>query len=298
MMDESAIRESRQMLRQVHEHLLLAHQDLGAYRETISVVDVVHHPINPLPDFNYVTPRRNTAWVSGQYVKQGLDRLRALGRTPRVQYVEGLFPPLFAKTLLDLGLELERETPLMIYRASGADTMLPPASSGANTAGVQIQTIADQRGIEMWWYVWRNAFYDVLTLGVEPLVVGRDMAALLMGKHIDLLMMRHNFPIGVARLSVQESNKSAHLVALAMMKEARTPERMRALLAAVLRAALARGCDLVFAPGETEDDRRLCRELGFIDVSSIICYIARSANSALDQRDGHGTLVQPLLTLR
>ncbi|MDX2163677.1 MAG: hypothetical protein SF162_20340 [bacterium] len=296
-MDETAIRESRTMLRQVHEHLLQAHQDLGAYRETISVVDVVHHPINPLPDFNYVTPRRNTAWVSGQYVKQGLDRLRGLERTPRVQYVEGLFPPLFAKTLLDLGLELERETPLMIYRASGADTMLPPSSS-VMSAGVQIQTVADQRGIEMWWYVWRNAFYDVLTLGVEPLVVGRDMAALLMGKHADFLMMRHNFPIGVARLSVQEANKSAHVVALAMMKEARTPERMRALLAAVLRAALARGCDLVFAPGETEEDRRLCRELGFIDVSSIVCYVARAGQPANGRTEPHGTLVQPILTLR
>ncbi|MFN8528238.1 MAG: hypothetical protein U0670_06480 [Anaerolineae bacterium] len=296
-MDETAIRESRQMLRQVHEHLLLAHQDLGAYRETISVVDVIHHPINPLPDFNYVTPRRNTAWVSGQYVKQGLDRLRGLGRTPRVQYVEGLFPPLFAKTLLDLGLELERETPLMIYRSSGADTMLPPTSTGS-TAGVQIQTVADQRGIEMWWYVWRNAFYDVLTLGVEPLVVGRDMAALLMGKHVDFLMMRHNFPIGVARLSVQDSNKSAHVVALAIMKEARTPERMRALLAAVLRAALQRGCELIFAPGETEDDRRLCRELGFIDVSSIVCYIARGGSNNGRNEKQYGTLVQPILTLR
>src|SRR5690606_21093433 len=114
-MEDSAVRESRQMLRQVHEHLLQAHTDLGAFRETISVVDVIHHPINPLPDFNYVTPRRNTAWVSGQYVKQGLDRLKQLGRTARVQYLEGLFPPLFAKTLLELGLSLERETPLMIY---------------------------------------------------------------------------------------------------------------------------------------------------------------------------------------
>mgnify|MGYP000293312835 CR=1 FL=1 len=295
-MDESAIRESRQMLRQVHDHLLLAHQDLGAYRETINVVDVVHHPINPLPDFNYVTPRRNTAWVSGQYVKQGLDRLRELGRTPRVQYIEGLFPPLFARTLLDLGLTLERETPLMIYRSSGADTMLPP-SSGHSTTGMQIQMVADQRGIEMWWYVWRNAFYDVLTLGVEPLVVGRDMAALLMGKQIDFLMVRHNFPMGVGRLSVQETNKSAHIVALAMMKEARTPERMRALLAAALRAALARGCDLVFAPGESEDDRSLCRELGFIDVSSIVCYVA-SNTSVNGRSEKNGALVQPLLTLR
>lgn len=285
------------MLRQVHEHLLQAHTDLGAFRETISVVDVIHHPINPLPDFNYVTPRRNTAWVSGQYVKQGLDRLKQLGRTARVQYLEGLFPPLFAKTLLELGLSLERETPLMIYRSGGADTMLPPHSGNTNS-GVQIQMVADQRGIEMWWYVWRNAFYDVLTLGVEPLVVGRDMAALLTGKHIDILMMRYNFPIGVARLSVQQQNKSAHIVALAMMKEARTPDKMRSLLAAALRAALQRGCELVFAPGETEEDRRLCRELGFIDVSSIVCYVANPSTGVKGGKDSHESLVQPLLTLR
>ncbi len=294
-MEDASIKESRQMLRQVHEHLLQAHTDLGAYREAISVVDVIHHPINPLPDFNYVTPRRNTAWVSGQYVKQGLERLKELGRTPRVQFIEGLFPPLFAKTLIELGLKLERETPLMIYRSSGADTLMP-TNTPAISNGMQIQMVADQRGIEMWWYVWRNAFYDVLTLGVEPLVVGRDMAALLMGKHVDILMLRYNYPIGVARISVQEQNKSAHIVALAMMKEARTPERMRLLLSAAMRASLGRGCELIFAPGETEDDRRLCRELGFIDVSSIVCYVG--AQQGNGRTESHGSLVQPVLTLR
>src|SRR5512145_1364954 len=165
-------RESRQMLRQVQEHLFQAHLNLGAVRESVGLVDVLYHPTNNTGTLNYVTPRRNTAWVSGKMIEPGLERLRKLGRTPRVQYIEGLFPPLFAKALRELQLSVERETPLMIYNAgaTGAAALAVPVMPD----GVAMELVNDQRGIELWWYVWRNAFYDVMTLGVEPLFVGRD----------------------------------------------------------------------------------------------------------------------------
>src|SRR5829696_21106 len=106
-MDESAVKESRRILRLIQDHILQAHSLLGVEQESAGMVDVLHHPTNRNGDLNYVTPRRNTAWVSGGYVEKGLERLRQLGRTERVQYVEGLFPPLFAKTLRELGLEPE-----------------------------------------------------------------------------------------------------------------------------------------------------------------------------------------------
>jgi hypothetical protein len=291
--DAGEEKESRVILRQVQEHLTYMHTNLGAIQETVGLVEVFHHPTNPLPELNYVTPRRNTAWVSGQAVQQGLDHLATFGRALRVQYIEGLFPPLFAKTLRDLKLQVERETPIMAYKTDGISGQPPPKpTQSAPPDGVSIVQVNDQRGIEMWWYVWRNAFYDVLSLGVEPLFVGRDMAAVALGQQLDFLAYRHGDPIGVARLSIQAG--TAHISALALMKEARTLAMTHAVQTAVLKAAIEHQAKLIFAPGETEADRRLLRELGFMDFGSIVCY---SAPGETAREDTHvNPLEQPVLS--
>ena len=296
-MDEENVKESRLLLRRIQDHIFQAHTAFGVEHETLNFVDVIHHPANNLPDLNYVTPRRNTAWVSAKYIQQGLDRLAALGRESRVQYIEGLYPPPFAKILRGLGLQAERETPFMVYSLAGVNKVVPPPLPKPTAPiGVRLEVVTDQTGVEMWWYVWRNAYYDVFTLGVEPLAVGRDMAAHRLGQEIDVLMYRHNLPVGVARLSIQQSLKSAHIVALALLREARTPQLMKLLLVAAMRAALARSANLIFAPGENEEDRALDRELGFIDIGSMVCYAARSENVYEVQK--HDVLAQPVLALR
>lgn len=287
-------RESRQILRQVQEHLFHAHISLGALRETVGMVDVLHHPTNPLGVLNYVTPRKNTAWVSGSMIEQGLEYLSKLERTRRVQYVEGLFPPMFAKELRNLDLKVEREVPMMVYKPAGINGVVPPAAKIPEMPdGVTIQQATDQRSIELWWYVWRNAHYDVLTLGVEPLFVGRDMAALKSGQQIDILAYRHGFPVGVTRVSIHE--QTAHILALALMKEVRTGAMVRVLQAAAMKAAIERGAALIYAPGESEDDRRLCRDMGFVDFGSIVCYAAESDQAREDSNDSF--LDQPVLAL-
>ena len=287
-------RETKQILRQVQEHLFHAHLSLGAEHESVGMVEVLHHPTNSLGTLNYATPRRNTAWVSRGMIEPGLERLRQLDRTPRVQYVEGLYPPMFAKELRTLDLKLERETPMMVYRPGGINGVRPPAPNVSDAPdGVTIQQATDQRGIELWWYVWRNAYYDVLTLGVEPLFVGRDMAALKSGQQIDILAYRQGFPVGVARVSIHD--QTAHILALALMKEARTPQMTKLLQAAAMKAALERNCALIFAPGESDDDRKLCREMGFVDFGSIVCYAAETDNAREDSNDGF--LDQPVLAL-
>jgi hypothetical protein len=292
-MDDAAIQETRRLLRKVQEHLLLAHAAFGAQRETLNLVEVVHHPANALADFNYVTPRRNTAWVSSNFIQTGLDHLRDLKRTPRVQYIEGLFLPMFARALRDLGLTLEREIPLMIYTAEGVAGIKPPAPVALTLPeSVQLQTVSDQRGRDLWWHVWRNAFFDVQTLGVEPVAVSGDIQP--DERQQDIILYQHHFPVGVVRLTFQPDNGTAHIVALALQREERSPDKLRLLLTRALETALARGCSVVFAPGETEDDRRLYRDLGFIDLGSIVCYAASSAIGKTAQDE----LVQPLLTIR
>lgn len=296
-MDSATVKESRRLLRQVQDHLLQAHLMLGAEQHNLGMVDVIFHPANHAGELNYVTPRRNTAWVSGNFVEQGLEHLRQLERVPRVQYIEGLFPPLFARTLRELDLAPERETPVMIYAAEGVNgTMPPPVALPALPPGVRYEVVGDQRGVELWWYVWRNAFYDVLTLGVEPLVVGRDIAALYFGKQLDILLYRHQFPVGVVRLSLQRENDTAHVLALALMREVRSAQMTALLLGVGMQAALERGFKVIFAPGETEADRRLLRGMGYMDFGSMICYAARSDRPREEMHND--TLVKSILTFR
>lgn len=293
-MDDSLQRETRRVLRLVQDHLYQAHATLGAVKEDLGLVEVIHHPTNTLPDLNYVTPRRKTAWVSANDIGMGIDYMRQIQRVPRVQYIEGLFPPLFARTLTGLGLEVERETPLMIYKKGGFGEPPPPLTPPEKPTGVTIERVSDQRGIETWWYAWRNAHYDVLTLGVEPLVVGREMAALQLGQQVDILMQRFSFPVGVARISIQK--ETAHILGVALMREHRSPDMTKLLHLAAMQAAFERNCEVIFAPGETEDDRRLCREIGFSDLGSMVSYSAKDESGVEDK---HGVILsQPILTLR
>ena len=114
--NSAAIKESRRVLRRVQKHLSQSLIDMGANRENIGLVDVVYHPKNKLPHINYVSPRKNAAWIPGPGIKKGLERLRELERKPRVIYIEGLYPPLFAKSIRDLGLVIEQESTIMVYK--------------------------------------------------------------------------------------------------------------------------------------------------------------------------------------
>ncbi|MBI5668846.1 MAG: hypothetical protein HZC41_12640 [Chloroflexi bacterium] len=283
-------KETRRLLRLVQDHLFGAQESLGAVRETLGMVEVLHHPANPHAALNYVTPRRNTAWISGKMVEQGLERLRELGRAGRIQYIEGLYPPQFAQTLRALKLEVERKTPLLVYKPDGINGRVPPPPGTAIMPdGVAMERVSDRRGIELWWYAWRNAYFDVLTLGVEPLLVGRDLAALKLGQQADILVYRYGFPVGVARLSLQ--GETAHLLAVALLREVRTPALLRALAQTALTTALDRQSTLIFAPGD--GDTAVLRELGFEELGAMVCYAAASAREENHEPD----VEQPLLSL-
>ncbi|MCA9912927.1 MAG: hypothetical protein KC496_06245, partial [Anaerolineae bacterium] len=89
-MNKTEIKEARVTLRRVQAHLHQTHLNLGAEEQSVGFVDVVHHASSALPNLNYVTPRRNTAWVSGKHIADGIAVLRDLGRRARVRFVDGL----------------------------------------------------------------------------------------------------------------------------------------------------------------------------------------------------------------
>lgn len=288
MMSDAEVKESRVIMRQVQEHLVQAHIRLGAQEEAFGFVDIIYHPTNPIGYLNYITPRRNTAWISSKYIENGLDRLRERQRQPRITFVEGLFPPIFGKSLRDLGLDIERETPIMVYRPKDdLGRKSPPLPED-----VHISKAQDQHGIAMWWYVWRNAYYDVYATGVEPLFVGRSMREIFVGTQIDLILYRYAFPVGVARVTFYQ--ETAHITAHAILKEIRTPELDKALLHHALAVALEKKCELVFTTGENPTTRQLCREMGFLDSGSVVCYAEEASQT---QEDVHDSLAQPVLIL-
>lgn len=274
------IRETRRILRQIQSHLTQSSINRGAAHEVVGLVDVIYHPDNKLPTLNYVTPRRSTAWISGKDVEHGLVDLRGRERLPRVEYIEGLFPPLFAKTLNELGLSVVDERPLMVFK-KGVNTLESVASSD----GIIFDRVNDQHASALWWYVWRNAHYDVITNTADPTFIGSDLRQIAMGTQIDIIMYRYRFPVGAVRVTVDKENESAQIVALAVMKEWRTPELVRGLQTQAIKTSLEQNCSLIFAAGVNEEDRPLFRETGLVDCGSVVCY-AEKEISAAHSRNG------------
>lgn len=287
-MNRDEQRESRTILRRIESHLRQSHLDMGATEESISFVDVISHEGSSLRTLNYVTPRKNTAWVSGNHVQQGLDVLHKKGRRARVRFVEGLYPPVFVRALRDLGLKVEEEIPVMVYKKPEQVrklTSFPP-----DVSFTQAKTIRD---LSIWWYVWRNAYYDVAVSSVEPLLIGRDMQDVYFGRQINLVMYRNSYAMGAIRITLHDG--TAHLVAHAMLKEMQKPEWDKTIRAVAVDIAISNGADMIFVAGKSEDDRVLYRDMGFIDSGSIVSY-AEDAQQ-MDEEVTDDSLAQSVLVV-
>jgi hypothetical protein len=297
---KEAVKDSRRVLRQVQIHLLQSRINMGAICESAGLADVLHHPFNSLPHLNYVTPRKSTAWISVKEIEQGLEALAKYNRPRRVEYIEGLFLPIFAKSLREIGLVVQQETPLMVYQPgeNHANAATPVPVMPPLPDGVVIDEVKDHEGSSVWWYIWRNAHYDVITQTAEPIYVGQSIMQIALGWQIDILMHRYRFPVGAARITVLPENQTAHIAALALMREVRTPDMLKLLQRHAIQAAVQRGCTLVFTSGETEQDRRLSRENGFIDYGSLVCYAETQSKPGAHKDFLHDRVAQPVLTLR
>ena len=285
--DRSAIKETRTTLRRIITHLQQAHLNLGAQIESPGYVEIIHHESSPLSTLNYVTPRRQTAWVPDQAIADALEELKSRGRRGRVQFAEGLFLPVFARSLRNMGLEIERELPLMVYKKKDPAYKVTPLSPE-----IKVTRVSGQQGMSIWWYVWRNAYYDVVASGIEPLMLGQDLRAITLGDQIDLIMYRHGFPVGVARLTLHE--KSAHLIGYALMREVNSPEMEQLLRNCAMQAAFETDCDMIFTIGETDEARHQYREMGFIDTGSILCY---AEPLSIDNHKEPDDALEPVLVL-
>lgn len=292
-MDSGPLRESRRILRRVQDHLYQAHTDLGVKRISLGLMEVIHHPESTLGSLNYVTPRRKTAWVANDPIQQALEHLKALDRLPRVQYIEGLYLPLFAKTLLDLGLQAEWELPLMVYARDGYNDIVPdPPQITGLRAGVRVAVAQGESGIALWRRLWRDSSSDVLLIGAEPLRIGEKTDT-----QFDMLLYEDDSPTGIARVTIHD--QTAHIGGMGLLAGTGSLEHQRALQAAATRAALERGCTLVYTPGQTDTVRQFSRENGFLDFGSVVSYAAEpETDNATQEEQNASILGQPVLALR
>ena len=289
-MNRDEQRESRTVLRRIESHLRQSHLEMGAEEESISFVDVIHHPTSSLPALNYVTPRKNTAWVSANHIQQGINTLREKERDIRVRFAEGLYPPVFVKALRELDMTIEDETPIMIYRKTDK-----PHKLANSPADISFAEATSPQELSIWWYVWRNAYYDVAVSSIEPLLIGHDIQEVYLGRQTNIIMYRHGYPMGVMKLTFHEG--SAHLVAHAMLKEMRESLSWDTLIREVaLDIALNKGSDLIFVTGKTEEERKLYRSIGFVDTSSIVSYIGND-KQVPEQKGNDDSLAQAVLVI-
>ncbi|MCA9883330.1 MAG: hypothetical protein KC708_10185 [Anaerolineae bacterium] len=282
-----AIKTARVLIRQFSEHVRQRHLLLGATEDQVGFVDVITHRMTGSPILNYVAPRRNTAWVSGKHISEGLAILKKQGHPGVFMYPDVLFPPIFSNTLTELGLQHALDVPIYAYK-SGHRTFSAPVLPTAIT----IQPISQQRSMGNWWYIWRNDQFEITSSAVDPMQLAYDLHREPTANQINLVVRRYNFPIGAARITLNEN--SAHIATSALLHDADTIELSHLLLAYSLQHALNSGREVIFVSGLTPLQAEDALSLGFVDVGNIVCY-AESATMFNNMKGQHGSLAQPVL---
>lgn len=266
--DAGHIKDARTTLRRIQEHIRTAHLKLGAQTESAGFAEIVYHPDYRLGTVNYVMPRRNTAFISASHVANALNLLREKGRTTRVFFADGLYLPVFETSLQNLSLQADARMPVLIARS---DYKLSTPALPASMRAVKLPV---NQGMAVWWYAWRNTRYNIVTTGFEPLMITRDARAIDTLNYVDLILYDHYFPVGVVRLSCID--KTAHILALALLTTARTDTVTSHLRRAAVDAAFDTGCDLVFTAGTGEQDRQILRDEGYTQAGSMVTYAEES----------------------
>ena len=234
-MNASEVKSHKERLRQINNHLSLAHDEMGVQRDAIGFVEVVHHPTYILPSLNYVTPRRRTALVPGTHVEEGVVALRDYRREVRVLYIEQLFPAFFGKSLEKIGLKLQEKYPLWVMHPI-------PHRESSLPSRVTVNTIIDRDGIDIWSLIWRNANYKVHGTPLEPLIIGKHYVP--QKRVIDVVLYHHDKPLAVARLTIYD--RTAHLMARAILQSTQPLRLQQWLIEAALHTVAAHDCEFMF----------------------------------------------------
>jgi ribosomal protein S18 acetylase RimI-like enzyme len=276
-MNDSTVKQIRQILRQVQSHLTEVHVRQGAEQEQVGLVEVLHHPTSTSPELNYVTPRKNTAWVSIPEVTNGLKVLKNHARALRVMFIEGLFIPAFGDRLASAGLARESELRVMALQLDPMEleTVSPDEFDSDETltlGTMAFVNVSSRAESALWWYLWRNAHYDVVTQTAELRFIESSFKQISDGHQVDLIMRIGGIPAGVASLTLSTDRTSAQISSFALARETRSLPHAQQLLEEAIEQAKAKGISMIFFALGDVLLNTASQALGFVDCGGIVCY--------------------------
>jgi GNAT superfamily N-acetyltransferase len=271
---DSLNREERLTLRQIQTHMRDVIRAQQGVVEQIGTVDVYFHPTNPDPYLNCVIPHRGVAWVRRDDLNHAFAGLERLGRIPRLVFQDALFPAAFQQQLTLMGLTLEDQRTVLVYRPLFGPLMpdetprerVPDSFDPA----VSVSLATTQQEIAVWLRVFRAGYYNTELLAVDPDIVKPLVMAALRGEKVFVMANYEQAPLGAARLGLRNNTAEIEAVVTAPLWHGMGLEP--ALIGMSVHTALARGANIVFTVAPPGDFNRLYRNLGFVELTHVLTF--------------------------
>ncbi len=271
---QSLNREERKTLRTIQTHIRESTRARQAAIEQLGTVDVYFHPSNPDPYLNCATPHKGVAWVRRDDLYSAFDSLERLGRIPRLVFQDALFPAAFRQQLETMGLTLEDQRVIMVYRpVYGPDLpdetprdRLPTEFNYGITAAVT----ATQSDLAAWLRVFKAGYYNTETLSVnldevDPLVELAEQ-----GEKIFVLASYQDTPLGTAQICVRHTSAEIESVVTAPLWHGMGLET--ALITTAVRAVFAQNRSIIFTITSSDAITHFYRLLGFVDLTHMMTF--------------------------
>jgi GNAT superfamily N-acetyltransferase len=267
-------REERLTLRQIQMHMREAMSAQQTVIEQLGTVDVYFHPTNPDPFLNCVMPHRGVAWVRRDDLNNAFAGLERLGRIPRLVFQDALFPAAFQQQLGLMGLTLEDQRTVLVYRPLYGPPLPDETPRGRVTdhfaPAVAASIATTQQELAVWLRVFRAGYYNTELLAVDPDVVKPLVIAALHGEKIFVLAHYEQAPLGAARVGVRDMTAEIEAVVTAPLWHGMGLEL--ALVSTAAQAALDRGVNVIFTVAPPGDSAQLYQNLGFVELTHVLTF--------------------------
>lgn len=267
-------RDERQTLRSIQEHLRATVIEAQAVTEQLGTVDVFFHLSNPEPRLNCATPHKGVAWIRREDLLDGFAGLERLGRIPRLAFFDALFPIAFQQQLLLMGLGLESEGAVMVYRP-----MIGPSLPDETPLGrlsekfdepITTSVALSRADLSIWLRVFRAGYYNTELLTVEPADIDPLQQASESGKNLFVLASYQGTVLGAARVELRPPTAQLEAIAIAPLWHGMGLES--ALISTASNTAMDRGCDTIFTVSPQDMLIGLYRRLGFVDLTRMLTF--------------------------
>lgn len=272
---DALTRPDRQALRRIQTYLRAAREDAGAVLEPVGTLDLIHHPTDPNPDLNCVTPQTGAAWIRRDDLNAAFARLDTLGRVPRLVYHEALSPAAWQPQLESIGLVLERARAVLVYQP-----VQGPAPAGETLFGrlpdtlpqdVTVRIARAAGDLHTWLRIFDSEYaHDEDALNNAPGVVAELVAMAAAGQRLFVTASFQNTPLGAACAGLRDTVAEFEAAVTAPLWYGMGLEA--GLIISATREAAARGCTTVFTIQPPQDARRIYRRLGFVALSRVLTF--------------------------